>query len=134
MLAAIEIYNKPRIEYRDECCVILLLNSWELVLKALLSKNEKSIFYLKRRGEPYRTLSWRDALAKAETFFPKTLPALPTRKNLELLSTYRDNSVHFYNAAGFSVILYSLAQTSIVNFKDLLYDSFQIDLGKEISW
>jgi len=73
-------------------------------------------------------------LAKAETYFPKTLPALPTRKNLERLSTYRDNSVHFYNASGFSVILYSLAQTSIVNFRDLLYDSFQINLGKEISW
>lgn len=53
MLAAIEIYNKPRFAYRDECCVILLLNSWELILKALLSRNGRSIFYLKRRGEPY---------------------------------------------------------------------------------
>jgi hypothetical protein len=37
LLAAIEIYNKPRFEYRDECFVILLLNAWELALKALLS-------------------------------------------------------------------------------------------------
>jgi hypothetical protein len=29
LLAAIEIYNKPRIEYRDECFVILLLNAWD---------------------------------------------------------------------------------------------------------
>ena len=27
LLAAIEIYNKPRIDYRDECFVILLLNA-----------------------------------------------------------------------------------------------------------
>jgi Domain of unknown function (DUF3644)/EC042_2821-like Restriction Endonuclease-like domain len=134
MLAAIEVYNKPRFDYRDECCVILLINSWELVLKALLSKNGESIFYPKRRREPYRTLSCRDALLKAETYFPSSLPALPIRKNLEMLSIYRDNCVHFYNAKGFGVVLYALAQTSIVNFKDLLSAAFRIDLGKEISW
>ena len=37
LLAAIEIYNKPRIQYRDECFVILLLNAWELLLKAIIS-------------------------------------------------------------------------------------------------
>jgi hypothetical protein len=36
LLAAIEIYNKPGFQYRDECFVILLLNAWELFLKALL--------------------------------------------------------------------------------------------------
>lgn len=44
LLAAIEIYNKPRIDYRDECFVILLLNAWELVWKAVISKNGNSIF------------------------------------------------------------------------------------------
>ena len=33
LLAAIEIYNNPRIDYRDECFVILLLNNWELVFE-----------------------------------------------------------------------------------------------------
>jgi hypothetical protein len=28
LAAAIEIYNKPRIECRDECTVILLVNAW----------------------------------------------------------------------------------------------------------
>ena len=62
LLAAIEIYNKPRIEYRDECFVILLLNAWELALKALLSKNGRSIYYPKKRKEPYRTLSLNSAV------------------------------------------------------------------------
>ncbi len=134
MLAAIEIYNKPRFDYREECCVILLLNAWELVLKALLSKNEESIFYPKKRKEPYRTLSWRDALGAAESFFPKDLPPLPVRRNLELLGIYRDNAVHFYNARAFGTVLHALAQTSIVNFKDLLLASFEVDLGTEITW
>lgn len=36
MLAAIEIYNKPQFSYRDECFTILLVNAWELLLKATL--------------------------------------------------------------------------------------------------
>lgn len=134
MLAAIEIYNKPRFDYREECCVILLLNAWELVLKALLSKSGESIFYPKKRKEPYRTLSWRDALGGAEAFFPKDLPPLPVRRNLELLGIYRDNAVHFYNARAFGTVLHALAQTSIVNFKDLLLTSFEVDLSTEITW
>ena len=69
MLGAIEIYNKPQFDYRDECFVILLLNAWELLLKALLSKKKKSIFYPKKRKEPYRTLSLQDALVKRHSCF-----------------------------------------------------------------
>jgi len=134
MLAAIEIYNKPRFQYRDECFSILLINAWELILKALLSKNRKSIYYKKRRGEAYKTLTWQDAFSRAEQFFPKNLPAFPVRRNLELLNTYRNNAVHFYNAKNFGVIIYSLAQTSIVNFRDLLAETFGVHIEDEITW
>jgi hypothetical protein len=53
---------------------------------------------------------------------------------LELLSTYRDNAVHFYNAEGFGSVLYNLAQTSIVNLKDVLKSVFNVDLSKDITW
>jgi hypothetical protein len=32
--------------------VILLLNAWELYLKALISKNKASIYYPKTRNQP----------------------------------------------------------------------------------
>jgi len=134
MLAAIEIYNKPRVDYREECCVILLLNAWELLLKGLLSKDGQSVFYPKKRKEPYRTLTWRDALARAGTLLPKVVHLLPVQRNLELLSTYRDNAIHFYNKQGFGVVLYALAQTCIVNFKDTLESVFGLDLGADITW
>lgn len=35
MLAAIEIYNKPNFEYRQDTFAILCVNSWELLLKAV---------------------------------------------------------------------------------------------------
>lgn len=134
MVAAIEIYNKPSFRYRDECVVILLLNAWELVLKATLSKNRQSIFRKKQRGRPYRTLSWQDALRKAEAFFPPDPSFQAVKKNLELLGTYRNNTVHFYNDEGFSTIVYALSQTAIVNFRDYVNETFGQRLEDEINW
>lgn len=134
MMAAIEIYNKPAFQYRDECVVILLLNAWELILKAALSKNAKSIFYPKKRKQPYRTLSWQDALSKSRDLFPKNVDVLPVQRNLELLGTYRDNAVHFYNEHGFGEVVYALAQTCIKNFRDFLEGVFDHRLEEEITW
>ncbi len=134
MMAAIEIYNKPTFEYRDECTVILLLNAWELALKALLSKNKQSVFYRKKRGQPYRILSWQDAWSKGEAYFPKAFPQSPIRKNLYFLSYYRNNAIHFYNEKNFGIIIYSLAQTSIASYCSLLKNAFQIDLANQVSW
>jgi len=134
MMAGIEIYNKPTFKYRDECVVILLLNAWELLLKAMLSESGESVFYRKQRNEPYRTLSWRDAYFKAEKYFPSSIRPLSVRRNLELLGTYRDNTVHFYNAKDFGVLLCALAQTCIKNFCDVLEAKFNVRLEDHINW
>lgn len=136
MLAAIEIYNKPRFEYRDEVFVILLLNAWELLLKALVSKSGRSIYYRKRRHEPYRTVTWRDALnrAVASKAWPRAVPHQAVDANLTQLSIYRDSAVHFYNAEGFGIVVYGLAQTSITNCRDVLREAFAEDIADEITW
>ena len=134
IMAAIEIYNKPTFIYRDECTVILLLNAWELMLKAILSKNKQSVFYPKKRNQPYRTLSWKDALSRSSNYFPRTVPHLPVQRNLEMLGIYRDNVVHFYNVSDFGVMLYALAQTSIMNYRDVLLEIFGIRLENRINW
>jgi hypothetical protein len=136
MISAIEIYNKPRLEYRDEVFVILLVNSWELVLKAIVSKARRSIYYKKRRGEPYRTFSWQDALltAKETNIWPVGIPWQAVQANLRLLTVYRDNAVHFYNAAGFGSITYGLAHTAIGNYNDLCGAVFGRDLSDEMTW
>ena len=38
-LSAIEIYNKPDFKYREETFAILMINSWELLLKAKIRLN-----------------------------------------------------------------------------------------------
>jgi Domain of unknown function (DUF3644) len=136
MVGAIEIYNKPRFAYRDEVFVLLIVNAWELLLKAIISKAGYSIFYRKKRKQPYRTLSWSDALSQASATdeWPKDVPARAVELNLEMLAVYRDNAVHFYNSSGFGTVIYSLAQTSIVNFRDVLRDVFKQELGDEMNW
>lgn len=136
MVGAIEIYNKPRFEYRDEVFVELLVNGWELFLKAVISKAGGSIYYRKKRNEPYRTLSLDDAFWRASrtALWPSNIGADAVGRNLEFLSTFRDNAVHFYNAAGFGSVVYLLAQTSITNYHDLLFAIFGEDLSEEITW
>ncbi len=133
MLAAIEIYNKPRFEYRSECFVILLLNAWELAFKAILSKKRIKIFEPKERGKPYFTLSLFKAMDESKPFFPKSIPFQAISENIARLADYRNNAVHFYNETGFETVIYGLAQTSIVNFRDVIFDIFERDIASEVN-
>ena len=42
LFCAIEIHNKPKIEYRYPNVVVILLNAWELVLKSYIYKHLKN--------------------------------------------------------------------------------------------
>lgn len=136
MVAAIEVYNKPRFDYRNEIFTILLVNAWELALKAVLSKAGKRIYYRKKPNQPYRSYSLNDAFEKAvvTSLWPSSLEKNGVKANLELLAEYRDAAVHLYNAKGFDVVVYGLAQTCIVNLNELLREVFGKDLTDEVTW
>jgi hypothetical protein len=133
MLAAIEIYNKPKFDYRSECFTILLLNSWELLFKAILSKNKIRIFEPKRRDKPYVTLKFFPAMEMASKYFPADIPYRAVSENISRLVDYRNNAVHFYNENGFETVIYGLAQTSIVNFRDIVSQLFDFDIAGEVN-
>ena len=134
MMAAIEIYNKPVFQYRDECTVVLLLNAWELLLKAILTKHGETIYYPDKPNQPSKTLSWKDAFQRAQGYFPSIVSRLPTERNLDLLGSYRDKAIHFYNEEDMALVVYALSQTSIVNFRDVLYGLFEIDIASQMNW
>ena len=93
MVAAMEVYNKPTIKYRNECTAILLLNSWELVLKALLVLHKQSIF-AEARGPARtqaRTISWHKAWHNSQPFLPPSLANSATECNLDTLAKYLDH-------------------------------------------
>lgn len=84
-LLSIEIFNKPTIDYRLEGCVFFLCNAWELMLKAKLLKDGKSIYYPKSS----RTLSLSDCAAKLMTNKKD-----PVRVNLDIITSLRNTATH----------------------------------------
>jgi hypothetical protein len=133
MIASIEIYNKPSFQYRNETFIILFLNSWELLFKAILSKNKKSIYYKKEKSKPYKTYSLTDSLKRSKEYFPQDIPFAAVYENINILKIYRDNAVHFYNCNAFDSVIYDLVQTSIINYRDILKHFFDMELANEIS-
>lgn len=134
MISLLEIYNKPSFQYREECVVILAMNSWELLFKAILSKNKTSIYRPKEKDKPFQTLNWFQAYERAKSLIPMRLSPDAVYHNLSAINTYRNNVVHFYNSPEFKVVIYSFLQSCILNYRDFLSNFFSVDLGTHISW
>lgn len=114
--AAVEIYNKPGFQYRDETFALLVLNAWELILKARVVQvdpnKQKAIHVYQRRptkagvlgtkeylergrsGNP-KTIGIRKAIEKLDTHAPSKLPDA-VKNNIEALMEVRDCSAHFF--------------------------------------
>jgi hypothetical protein len=66
-ISAIEVYNKPAFRYREETFAVLMLNAWELLLKARI---------LKENNNKLRSIEvWQRRATKSgppsKKFFPK---------------------------------------------------------------
>ena len=91
MLLAIELYNRPSLDNRLDSFVLCFCVAWEQLLKAvLIEKNgENSIFKNKPRKNGIReTISLRRCL---DQLYQKDDLV---RKNVELITHYRDQAVH----------------------------------------
>jgi len=78
--------------YRIEGFCFFYVNAWELLAKARLIESggkEAVIFYKKKRGQPRRSLSLRDAL---ERVIPERKDAV--RRNVEEIADLRDHATH----------------------------------------
>jgi hypothetical protein len=118
LIAAIEIYNKPYFQYREETFAILALNAWELLLKAKVlevnGNDSRSLFvyetrrrkggastkkqYLKRnRSGNIQT----HGLGGCLTLLEKAKVDVPShvRMNLDVITEIRDNAVHYIVAS-----------------------------------
>lgn len=86
-IMGLEIYNKPTIKYRVEGFSFFICNARELMLKAKLLKEGKSIYF---SNQPNRTISLTRAI---ELIF--TNNKNPLRINLETINELRNTSTHF---------------------------------------
>lgn len=119
LVAAIEIYNKPSFQYREETFALLAINAWELLLKAQLLKGGANDPKVIRVYEVRRTKSGKPSkkryLKRNRAGSPLTI-ALPAcvfaldknpatrlspeiKANLDALTAIRDNAAHYINAS-----------------------------------
>ncbi|WP_448550815.1 DUF3644 domain-containing protein [Thalassotalea montiporae] len=82
---ALEVYNRPSMKNRVEAFTIMMVNAWELLLKAEVLKVDgyEKIFY-----EDDRSISVTDAVKR------RLQEKDPVRINLETLIDLRDQAVH----------------------------------------
>ena len=105
--SSIGIYNNPLSRYRIESFCILLINAWELLLKArIIEKMGAKNIYRKDK----KTIS---ITAAAKKLFSTSDPVY---KNLKELITLRDNAVHLLMPNRIQNILSRIFQASILNF------------------
>ena len=100
LLGAIEIYNKPTVEYREQTFAMLITNAWEVLLKARivqLAGGRINAIYRRERGsnridrdretQDPRTITMRQCLSIV------TLPG-EVAGNIKGLVLIRNNAVH----------------------------------------
>ncbi len=133
--AAIEIHNKPKIEYRYETTSILIINAWELILKAFVRKNIKgrSIFKpknMKKPGIEKETLPLKVIVSYCLEYLNAIDPNnffKATAENILKIEEYRDKSIHFYNEK-IEPIIFSLVAKSSYDFIRFLKEYFDKDI------
>ena len=103
----LEIYNKPTIKYRVEGFSIFICNSWELMLKAELLNQKKSIYF---SDKPDRTISLELAVKK---IYPDENTRI--RLNLIKIIDLRNISTHFITE-DYEVKYAPLFQACVLNF------------------
>ncbi len=136
MLSAVEVYNKPQMTYRDEVTVMLVVNAWELALKATLRQKNRSIFYPKKRGERYISIGIDDALGRvsADNLWPSGVEGFAVTANIKALTEYRDRAIHLYNAQGLGAVIYPFLQQNVLNYRDFMLVRFKKDLADSMTW
>lgn len=133
LLAAIEIYNKPNFRYRNEIFSILVINAWELLLKAkILSDNDndvKSIYVFDSQGN-IKTNRNNTPLTVELIGAINELQLHDTlRENLLTLLEVRDNAIHFFNKPQLDYVVFSLGTAAIKNYQKLASEWF----GRKLS-
>lgn len=109
-LSAIEIHNKPNIAYRYETATLLMVNAWELLLKAYVWKYTKhSIFAADGTTIKFtKALQWTREQLKVDD--PLSFDA--AAENLVLLDKYRNDYIHYYSDNLNPVIFVLLAKAA----------------------
>ena len=145
-LSAIEIYNKPDFKYREESFSILMVNAWELLLKAkILQDNNndlKSLYIIdkeqkRKNGTAFKSPKFKtnraDNFLTIEITRAVNLLSIDERlkENILLLVEIRDNAIHFYNDSKlFEKKVLEIGTASLKSYVESVKEWFVYDLSQ----
>lgn len=138
--SAIELYNKPTFQYKNESFVILMTNAWELLLKAkLLEDNPKNqnVIYIQSKTKtktglnPKRFYPKKNRTGNLQTIdifeaLRKTnLQDRNLNDQIETIVELRDNSIHFMNDDSYlDMKLFQIATATTRSFVQVVREWF----------
>jgi len=125
IIASIEIHNKPIFSYRYEICSILIINAWELILKAYIAEFHPNIRVIKKDGH---SKPFEECVSFVSSTLGKEFRVI--EENLMKIYEYRCNIIHFYEDK-IDAILFSLLHKSVFFYNDFIKKNFNIDLSEE---
>lgn len=128
IFAGIEIHNKPRIPYRYPTATLLIINAWELALKAYVYKYiGKKLIYTDKT----HTINFSKALVYVHEHINKTEGNKnfnSVKENLFLLSEYRNNNTHYFEEE-LDPIIFMLLSKATLNFNAFLEKYFHREIA-----
>lgn len=139
-LSAIEVYNKPDFKYREESFSILIVNAWELLLKARVAfdNNDRidSLYELmkdKHSGEmvPKRSRSGNPMTLSIGDAMDRLALDNVLKQHLHALTEIRDNAIHLMNDSPMlKAKVQEVGTASLRNYLQAMKDWFNADLSK----
>lgn len=109
-LMALEIINKPTINYRSEGFCFFICNAWELLLKAYLIRKNNNINSINFKDDSNRTIGLDEC---AERVFTSTTDK--TKNNISYIRSIRNKATHLI-ISDYDFLLTSAYQRCITNF------------------
>lgn len=151
-ISSIEIYNKPDFKYREETFCILIINAWELLLKAKILKdhnnridsiyvkepkqlkngsksNKQFIVKRNRLGNPMtiELLRALDIISKS----PSNNITIAFKENITALCEIRDCAIHYKNTdLDLNKLVLELGTASLKNYLHAIKYWFDKDMSK----
>jgi hypothetical protein len=128
MLAAIEIYNKPDFKYREQVFTILVVNAWELLLKARIlhsaGDDVTSLYVRQKDGTVKCNRNGEPLTIELTRAIQVIVVDAVVQRNLLALIDVRDTAVHLYHSDPISYLVYTLGVAALKNYQKLMKDWF----------
>lgn len=127
-LMALEIINKPTINYRTEGFCFFICNAWELLLKAFLIRRENDMNSINFKDNTNRTIGLDECV---ERVFTSTTDK--TKSNITYIRNIRNKATHLI-IPDYDFLLSSAYQRCVTNFNKFFEKQFpEYNFNKSIT-